>query len=219
MRGLKIATVSASLILAGSGIASANTFDGTNLNPEYMTGITNVYGVSDQQIEFYAPVYSFDACELEDGSNQDACVWHSPTRGNYKGVASFVKLGGGITATVSNEAARILLHGEPEAVPEAVAAPSAAESVPSVSEDVTEPPTAVREDVPVQAVERLDVSDNDSEVSNNVITEGWEDEGNKRVLSAAEITAMSYDDFEKLYDDCMDRPEYLEIDCSTLNFE
>lgn len=109
MRIFKILIVSLFMVLGVFGVAHAVTFDGTNHNPSYTEGITEVYAVTDNGIPVYVPVWSMERCIHEDGSSQVACVWHSPTQGNKNGAVSFMKLGGNEFATISHEAARILL--------------------------------------------------------------------------------------------------------------
>lgn len=109
MRFIKSVIAGIVLSLGFFGIANAVTFDGTNPNPVYTEGITEVYAITDNGVEVYIPVWSMEACTQEDGHGQVACVWHAPTRGNMIGAMSFVKLGGNEFATISHEAARILL--------------------------------------------------------------------------------------------------------------
>lgn len=92
------------------GTANAATFDGTNWNAEYTTGITEVSLNTDQGILAIVPVYSLPHCIDEDLAGEP-CVWISPERGNGEGT-SFVKLGteeNRLTASIPNWTAEILL--------------------------------------------------------------------------------------------------------------
>lgn len=109
MRKLIVSILALIATFAGVSTAHAVTFDGQNFSPEYTTGITEVTFMTDQGIQATVPVWSMEACEHEDGSSQVACVWYSPSQGNGMGAVSFVKVGGDLTAQISNEAAGILL--------------------------------------------------------------------------------------------------------------
>ena len=140
------------LSILGMGNANAgNSFNGQDANPQYMTGITEVYAWSEQGNFISVPVYSMEPCKHEDGSGQIACVWVSSQRGNLIGDWSFLKLGDGQTATISNVSAEILV------IPGLTSAPVVSQPVSQapVSQPVSQPVSDIVEPIAGQTEDEL----------------------------------------------------------------
>lgn len=97
------------IVFLGMSSAQANTFDGTDLSPAYMEGITEISAQSTDGAPVVLSVWSFPYCVHEDGAGRvEDCVWVSSQQGNRISQISVVYVGAQMIY-VSNYAAEILV--------------------------------------------------------------------------------------------------------------
>lgn len=97
------------ILFLGMTSAQAATFDGSDLNPEFMTGITQISAQATDGTPVVLQVFSLPYCINEDGSGQGTdCVWVSSHQGNRLSHIS-VAYWQGKQVYISNWAAEILV--------------------------------------------------------------------------------------------------------------